>query len=123
MFIKLSSKITGFTESNLNSITITNQTGDVVAVYPRNESSILKNRITNNVSPSFDNNLISKNKNIIDNNTNNSVINLNDLAAQASGSEYPVTDSSKSAYFWFGLFGVIIIGITMVIKFILQKNA
>ena len=110
--IKLSSKVTGFADSDLNSIIVTNQTGEVITIYPKKELSILDNRISNNISFPVGGSSNNQIKNI---NTNNSVINLNDLVAQAQNNEYPITDSSKSFYFWFGLLGIITIGITVVI--------
>ena len=114
--LKFSSKITSFTNDDIQSIIVTNQTGEIITSYPQKELPILKNNISN-----FDSSNPIKYSSNQKNNTPNSdssVINLNDLAAQAGNLESPV--NPKSVYIWFGLFGIIAIGIAVI--FITRKK-
>lgn len=107
--LKLSNKITGFEANDILSISVTNQTGEVVTTYPKKELIAVKNNISN---INYSNNIEYPSSKKINSNTDSPVINLNDLAAQAGNLESPV--SPKSAYIWFGLFGIIAIGIAVV---------
>lgn len=108
--LKLSSKITGFNAPDILSIVVTNQAGEVITSYPQKELPIFKNNISN--SGSSDNIKYSSNKKNNTPNSDSSIINLNDLVAQAGNLESPV--NPKSAYIWFGLFGIIAIGIIVI---------
>lgn len=114
--LKFSSKITSFTNDDISSIIVTNQTGDIITSYPQKELPIFKNNISN--SGSSDNIKYSSNKKNNTLNSDSSIINLNDLAAQAGNLEDPI--SPKSVYVWFGLFGIIAIGIAVI--FITRKK-
>jgi len=108
--LKFSSKITSFTNDDIQSIIVTNQTGEIVTSYPQKELPIYKNNISN--SDSSNNTQYSSNKKNNIPNSDSSVINLNDLVAQAGNLENPV--NPKSVYIWFGLFGIIAIGIAVI---------
>jgi hypothetical protein len=114
--LKFSSKITNFTNDDIQSIIVTNQTGEILTSYPQKELPISKNNISS--SNSSESIQYSSNKKNNTPNSDSSVINLNDLAAQAGNLESPV--NPKSVYVWFGLFGIIAIGIAVI--FITRKK-
>ena len=122
--MKLSSKISGFSISDLSSIILTNQSGDIVATYPVKNVPVLSNKIINTFNEDHslskvENNKDLLNKNKIDN-PDSSFINLNDLAAQAGNIDNQESSSSNKSYVWFGLIGIIIIGASVV--FITRKK-
>ena len=99
--IKLSPKVTLFNSSDLSSVILSNQVGETIAIYPQKKTY-------SNVSK-----LNSNNINTIKKEESPSVINLNDLSANASNSN---KNTVNSYYAWMGLLGVVIIGsISMVL--------
>jgi hypothetical protein len=122
--IKLSSKISGFSISDLSSIVLTNQSGDIVATYPIKNVPVPSNKITSTLRedyslPRIENNKDLSNKKNIDN-SDSSFINLNDLAAQAGNIENQESNSSNKSYVWFALVGIIAIGASVI--FITRKK-
>ena len=122
--IKLSSKISGFSISDLSSIVLINQSGDIVATYPIKNIPISSNKITSTSQedyplPQVESSKYLSNKKNIDN-PDPSFINLNDLAAQAGNIENLESNSSSKSYIWFALFGIIAIGASVI--FITRKK-
>lgn len=93
--IKLSPKVTLFNSSDLSSVILSNQVGETIAIYPQKKTY-------SNVSK-----LNSNNINTIKKEESPSVINLNDLSANASNSN---ENTVNSYYAWMGLLGVVVIG-------------
>ena len=109
--LKFSSRITNFTDNDISSVMVVNKAGDVVTTYPQKELPFIKNTSNYNISD----NVLNKKSNI---SKNPRAINLNDLAAQAGDIDNPI--NYKSAYTWFGLLGIIAIGVAFVL--ITRKN-
>jgi len=103
--LKFSSKITNFTESDISSVVVTNKAGDIITIYPQKELSIKNNTFN---SGSYNNKNIKNNTSL-----KSPAINLNDLAAQAGDIDNPI--NYKSVYTWFGLLGIIAIGLVFVL--------
>jgi len=105
--IKLSPKITKFTNSDIEYLTIVNPNKDIVATYPiKKKPSVNNNYIEKNFSTQNKNVINKEEGNVIE---NSNVINLNDLEANAGNTK---TDLSDSTYGVIGLLVVISIGIT-----------
>lgn len=110
--IKLSPKITQFTEEDIKSIVISNPNKEIIVTYPENI------RLTKSIKSS---NTLKKEVLIPDDKeklllNNSEVINLNNLAASAGENSFSM---SPSTYAFVGLALVILIGI---ISFLLAKN-
>lgn len=101
--IKLSPKVTLFNGGDLKYISLFNQTGDTISVYPQKKNSFNK-PVTSN--------LIKEEK-------SDSIINLNDLSANASNLD---VSTHNSYYLWFGFLGIIFIGIIGVILIYKRKK-
>lgn len=107
--VKFSSKITGFILEDFYTINITNRSGEIVASYP---ASPVKNIVKKVSSESTF--LASKeivNDEIKKEEENNGVINLNDLGASAVNTDTELTPN----YAYWGLGGIIVIGMTSVL--------
>lgn len=107
--IKISSRVSGFTFENIKRIELLNPSSEIYASYPntKNNSTYIKN-----------NDLVSNDKNISNENTENNdskdVINLNDLKANAKDSEY---EFSYKALYILGLIFVVLLGIFTIFHF------
>ncbi len=115
--IKLSPKITKFTSSDIEYITITNPNKNIVATYPIQKKQIIQNNYVYDSIPATvrETSINNQKENIIQEESN--VINLNDLEANAS--QDGNLELSNSAYAFIGLFVVISIGI---ISFLLIRK-
>jgi hypothetical protein len=105
--VRFSKKVTGFAIEDLNMITITNKNGDTVTVYP---SSLVKNTVKKVSSKIIS--LPSKETANIEKEVEElPIINLNNLEANALKSNGDLT----SGYAYWGLGGIIFVGITSVL--------
>lgn len=111
--LKLSPKITGFDINDLSSISIFDKTGQIFAVYPKQNISSVTSSINKPVQ-----NIIGTKNIPVDTQvkSDDSVINLNDLTANA-GSTDALNITKKSFYPLLGLGSVILIGLASVILF------
>lgn len=113
--IKLSPKITGFSSEDIQSVSIMNISKEIIAKYPIEIKKLIPKNKTFNKSTNT--NLNASNNLKVDSLFKDSqVINLNDLAASAAGTE---TKIPSSTYAIVGL--IIIIGIGIV-SFLLMKR-
>ncbi|MEI7689267.1 MAG: lamin tail domain-containing protein [Candidatus Nomurabacteria bacterium] len=110
--LKLSPKITGFDINDLSSISIFDKSGQIFAVYPRQNIAPVVNYV--NKKPVVDN--VSKQNTTENNQIDNSdnIVNLNDLAANASNTGN-LNIFKNNFYPWLGLGSVIFIGAASVI--------
>ncbi len=113
--IKFSSRITGFISEDIKSVFIMNPNKEIVASYPIEiKKPIQKNpTIKNFINNNSDTYIKEKEDTLF---KDSQIINLNDLAASASGSEFELP---KSTYPFIGLIVIIGIGIT---SFLLIKR-
>lgn len=112
--LKLSPKITSFDINDLSSVSIFDNTGQVFATYPvKRIDQVIRNT---NIKP-FTNNItepkVPENNQI---NSDDNVINLNDIGASVSNTSSE-NITKNNLYPWLGLGGIIFIGLTSVALF------
>lgn len=112
--MKLSPKITGFTDEDIKNVIITNPSGEVISIYPLKKKNTY-NKNTRELNYRTDNNMLNKNNNLETFNEE-SIINLDNLGASVGESTSKIP---KSFYPIIVLIVVIGIGIT---SFFLIRN-
>ncbi len=114
--VKFSSKVTGFIIEDLSTIIITNRSGEVVTSYPVTPVNNIVKKVSKKSTPSIPKEIINIEKS--EDKDSTSAINLNNLGASAINNQ----ESNSRNYAYWGLAGIIIVGMTSVILFRLNKK-
>ena len=109
--LKLSPKITGFNINDLNSISIFDKTGQIFAVYPKQNITPVRNFINKPIQNILETKDIPVSNQV---KSEDNTINLNDLVANAGNADN-LKVVKNNFYPWLGLIGVVFIGAASVI--------
>ncbi len=113
--LKLSPKITGFDFNDLNFIEIVDQQGQVFTTYPNKKTNIYRYSENKNIDENIIKSNYIENKDIKE---GKEIINLNDLSSSVGGAN---SGLDNKTLIYFGLAGIIIIGVLSII-FIRKKT-
>lgn len=112
--LRLSPKLTGFDVNDLNLISIVNETGEVLAKYPKENNNIsFKN--SNDTYKVLSKKVVG----VISDDGQKEIIDLNNLEANALNSGVPI---NNNIYAWIGLVVVIFVGIASFVMFGKNNN-
>ncbi len=118
--LKLSPRITGFDINDLNNIKIINETGEIFVTYPNIKPPLVGTSSIKSFNQVISESVsLKKDESIKKSEVTSETINLNDLGASSASSDIS-KNIGINTYAWFGLFGIIIVGIVSV--FMIQKK-
>ena len=112
--LKLSPKNTGFTNDDIDSIKVANNTGKIISIYPSEEIAKTKDTI-----PNYKKTSIVDYPNSVSSDVSAPAIDLNNLGSSTTSSVNGL--NIKSIYSWLGLIGIIILG-TFIMFIVRKKN-